>query len=306
MSKGLAAVTGGAGFLGRPLVAALMADGWRVRALLRRDPIHPAWRGLVPEVVVGALEDDAALDRLCAGADVVVHAAGLTAARDRSAFDAVNVAGARRVARRAPARMLLVSSLAAREPRLSGYAASKRGGEDAAREILGGRLTVARPPALYGPLDPATLPLFQAAARSPALPVFDAAARLTLMHVHDAARQLVALAATPTAATATLCDSRPQGYAWREILETAAREVGARPAIVPAPAWLLKAAALAATMFSAGRPAIFGLGKAREMLHADWSVRLDEQVRGLPEARFTLESGFRDAVAGYREAGLLK
>ena len=63
--------------------------------------------------------------RLCDGADVVVHVAGLIKARKPRDFDAVNVEGARRVAEAAAAaapHLLLVSSLAAREPRLSHYA----------------------------------------------------------------------------------------------------------------------------------------------------------------------------------------
>ncbi|MBU2135796.1 MAG: NAD-dependent epimerase/dehydratase family protein, partial [Alphaproteobacteria bacterium] len=70
MSRGLATVTGATGFLGRYLVPALAADGWRIRVLARRDVIHPLWRDLEVEVVPGDLGDERALDRICAGADV--------------------------------------------------------------------------------------------------------------------------------------------------------------------------------------------------------------------------------------------
>jgi uncharacterized protein YbjT (DUF2867 family) len=197
MSRGLAAVTGATGFLGRHVVRSLAESGWRIRVLARRDVIHPLWRDLEIEVVLGDLGDQAVLSRLCRGADLVVHTAGLIKARDRQAFEAVNVEGARRLAEATGGPMLLVSSLAAREPGLSDYAATKRLGEEAARMLLGDRLTVVRPPALYGPGDPETLPLFKAAAASPVLPLFDPGARIALMHVHDAARQIAALADLP-------------------------------------------------------------------------------------------------------------
>jgi uncharacterized protein YbjT (DUF2867 family) len=67
---------------------------------------------------------------------------------------------AAKAAKAGGARFILVSSLAAREPQLSDYAASKRGGEDAAREVSPDALVV-RPPAIYGPGDTETLELFK-------------------------------------------------------------------------------------------------------------------------------------------------
>ncbi len=166
----LVAVTGATGFLGRRLVRVLAEQGWTVRILARRDITDPAWRDLEPQLVIGDLANTAALATLCDGADCVVHLAGPIKARDRAAFDRANVEGARRVAQAAKtagARLILVSSLAAREPQLSDYAGSKRGGEDAAREIFGGDLTIVRPPAIYGPGDVETLRLFKMASKRP-------------------------------------------------------------------------------------------------------------------------------------------
>jgi len=100
---------------------------------------------------------------------------------------------------------------------------------------------------------------------------------------------------------------RPEGYGWREILAAAAQAVGRKPALVRAPAWLLGAAAtLSETLGAFGEaPPIFTRGKARELLHADWSVRPSELAPGAPAARFGLGAGFEDAVAWYRQAGWL-
>ena len=69
-------VTGATGFLGRVLVEALLAEGQRVR-LLVRDPsrIPEAWRPYDVRVVVGSIEDADAVDRAVRGAAGVCHLA---------------------------------------------------------------------------------------------------------------------------------------------------------------------------------------------------------------------------------------
>jgi nucleoside-diphosphate-sugar epimerase len=307
----VAAVTGATGFLGRHLVAALAADGWSVRALVRRDPVLAATPGVEPEIVIGGLSDRGALDRLCAGAEVLIHAAGLIKARRPADFVAVNVDGARRAAEAAErakvARVLLVSSLAAREPQLSDYAASKRAGEAAAAQVLGERLTVLRPPAIYGPGDVETLAVFEAARRAPFTPVFDRRARIAMIHVEDAARQIaVAAARPPERPLVALSDARPDGYAWREIAESAARAVGRPVRLLPLPSVALAGAGfLGALQRLAGGNPILSPGKAREMRHLDWSVHPEERWSAAPAARFDLATGFSQTVALWRVAGKL-
>ncbi len=315
MSRPLAALTGATGFLGSHLVRALDAAGWRVRVLARRPPSAPPWAPAPADVVPGALEDPAALARLVVGADVVIHAAGLIKASSREAFFEANQRGAGRVAEAALAeaaapRVLLVSSISAREPGLSHYAASKAAGEDEMRRILGpGRLTIARPPAVYGPGDRETLAVFRAALSLPVLPVPGPAhARLALIHAEDAAAQIAALAGPePAGAVFTLSDGRPEGYAWREIMAAAARALGRAPPMVPLPgAAIVAAAALNALVGRLGGAApMLTPGKARELLHPDWSVRPGERAPGAPPARFGLEAGFAHTLDWYRAQGWL-
>lgn len=304
MARGLVAVTGATGFLGRHMVRELVADGWRVRVLARRDVLHPLWRDLEVEVVPGDLADDAALDRFSRDADLVVHGAGLIKARGAAPFFSVNEHGSRRVAERAPGAMLLISSLAAREPHLSPYAASKRAGEDAARAALGERLTIIRPPALYGPGDPETLPLFKLAASSPILPLLDPDARLAMMHVQDAARQIAAASRAPSGATVSLSDGRPGGYGWRDIMQTAAQAFGARPRFVRIPATALTAMAALSAILPGKTPPMLSFGKLREISHRDWAVRPEEQPLALPAPLFDLAEGFLHTVRGYEANGV--
>ncbi|MFN3583072.1 NAD-dependent epimerase/dehydratase family protein [Phenylobacterium sp.] len=306
----MAAVTGATGFLGRRLVRALADDGWRVRVLARRDPIDPLWRDVEPEVVPGDLADDAALARLAQDADVLVHAAALVKAPGRTDFEAVNREGARRVAHAAAGtpHAVLVSSLAAREPGLSHYAASKRAAEDAMAEALGSRLTIARPPAIYGPGDREMLPVFQAAQTSPVLPVPSETARIGMIHVDDAARQIAALAAGGEAGrTVALSDDRPEGHSWRDLMSAAARACGRAPRLAPVPRALIQAIGITNDFRAMlGASPMLTSGKARELLHPDWAIAPEERAVGLPAPIHALEGGFEDTVAWYRRAGWMK
>jgi nucleoside-diphosphate-sugar epimerase len=308
-AAGLVAVTGATGFLGRRLVPALIAKGWRVRVLARR-PAPEVWGETLPDMIQGDLNDPAALKALAAGAAVIIHGAGLIKARNRAAFHAVNRDGAAKVAEAAGgARVIQVSSLAAREPSLSDYAASKRAGEEAARAILGERLTVIRPPAIYGPGDRETLGLFRLAGAGAILPMpASTTARLALAHVDDVVAALAGRLEGPwTPGTFAIGGARPEGYGWREIFTTAAAAMGRDPGLIAIPGWLIHGVATMAEGVGRVRraPAIFNRGKARELLHADWSVSEVEAIPGLPTPFRDLRKGFDQTVAWYRAEGWL-
>jgi nucleoside-diphosphate-sugar epimerase len=310
MGRGIAALTGATGFLGARLALALKEGGWQVRALIRRDVDEASLRRDGHETVRGDLADGAALASLVRGAEVVIHCAGLIKARDRAAFMAVNRDGAAALAAAmSGGQMVLISSLAARQPTLSDYAASKQAGEEAVRAALGKRLVVLRPPVVYGPGDRETLALFRVAGRWPVLPVpATRAARLALIHADDVAAAVVAVLDRPAiSGVFALGGARSAGYEWGEILRAAAATTGRRPALLAVPGWaVMAAAAISETLGGAhGSAPIFTRGKAREMLHADWAVRPEELVPGAPAARFDLAMGFAATVKWYRAAGWL-
>lgn len=304
------ALTGATGFLGRRLAPALAARGWKVRALARAPVSDNDWEGTAPQWVLGDLADGDAMGRLVEGVDLMIHCAGLIKAKNRAAFFAINAEGASRVARAAKAssasgRVILISSLAAREPQLSDYAASKRAGEDAMREILAERLTILRPPAIYGPGDRATLGLFQLAASSPVLPVPAApAARLALAYVDDVVAEIRAAAdASAGGALYAIGGARPGGYGWGEIMSEAAAAVGRDPVRLPLPMGVISAAGALADVAArlSGRAMIFGAGKARELAHPGWSVAEAELAPwALARTATELGAGFARTVSWYR------
>lgn len=312
MRPPLAAVTGATGFLGPHVLRALDRAGWRLRILARRHPKIEGIREPV-SVVPGTLAEPDALARLVSGADSVIHLAGAVKARSRADFMAANAEGAARLAaawrRAAPgARLVHVSSMAAREPELSHYAASKRAGEARIAEA-GGEHVILRPAAVYGPGDIETLAIFRAA-RLPFQPLLAGPeARVCLIHVDDVASAVVAaLAALPGGATCELSDARTEGYAWREIADQASRTLGRTARPVQLPRGLVTALGRigdVTALLGAGTPMLTSQ-KTREILHSDWSSdRKNQPAPDIWRPTRSIADGFAETVAWYRRHGYL-
>jgi len=311
-SPGCVALTGGSGFVGSHILRELAVGGWQLRALTRRAGALPESAAVTS--VAGDLGSEAALDELVAGADTVIHCAGLVAARNAAEFHRVNAKGTARLLRAAEAagvrRFVLISSLAAREPQLSAYAASKRRAEELlaaeGRELA---WQVLRPPAVYGPGDRATLPLFRQFARGLMLrPAGDG--RFSMLYVEDLAAAVAALLAQALSSgqVMELHDGRATGYGWEDILAAAERQFGRRIRALAVPRTAQRVAAAVGTLGAAvtGRPAMLSQGKVNEFAHPDWVCRnalLDDCISWSPAVG--LDEGFSRTAAWYKAAGWL-
>lgn len=313
-SAPLAAVTGASGFLGRHVLAALARQGWRLRVLARRETAPP--EGMPPPGTVrGDLSDAEALRRLVRGAQAVVHLAALTKARGRAEFMAANRDGSARlaaaVAAAAPgARCILVSSLAAREPQLSPYAESKRAGEEAAIAALGGAApwVVLRPSVIYGPGDRDGIALCRLAA-SRLVPVpREPEPRITFVHAADVAAAIAMLCYSgPLLSRFEVTDGNHAGYGWREVLQLIGGLLRREQRFLAVPDAAMLAAGAAADAWAAarGRPMLFGRGKAREILHRDWSSSAERQLPTLVwSPRIALLPGLRETLGWWAGLGV--
>ena len=307
----LAAVTGGTGFLGRYVVGALAAAGCRVRILARKPADHPQLAELRFEGVAGDLSDRRALRELVDGADVVIHVAGLIKARSAAAFREVNVVGTANLLaaikdRGAAARVVMVSSIAAREPQLSAYALTKRAGEAMLADVLDRRWDwlVVRPCAIYGPWDTETFGIFRAISRRIVLRPHVPHARVALIHAADAARAIAALSERgPAGSILELTDERSEGYSWKHIISTAETALQVRTFCIPVPPMALRtvAAINVASAWALRRTPMLTPGKAREILHPDWGSTAERQPpAGLWRPTIGLQQGFRETVHWYR------
>jgi nucleoside-diphosphate-sugar epimerase len=271
------ALTGATGFIGGVLLRHLLAQGIQVRALSRQRSEPADGVTWIP----GSLEDDASLARLVTGADAVVHCAGAVRGATADTFIRTNVDGSRRLMTAAHAsgqcgRFLLISSLAARHPELSWYAASKREAERQLSELAGNMpLTVFRPTAVYGPGDRELRPLFEWLLRGWLFIPGSASARVSFLHVDDLAAAVTSWLALPDPVSGVyeLLDGRPGGYDWPAIAD-AAEQVRHRPvrqiSIPPALLAALAHGNLALSRLFGGAPMLTP-AKLGELRHPDWS-----------------------------------
>jgi nucleoside-diphosphate-sugar epimerase len=301
----LVAITGAGGFLGRHLVEAARARGWRVRVLARSRRL-PEWDDGV-EVVTGSLSDAASLVDLARGADAVIHGAGLVKARNRAEFFATNRDGtlAMAAATEPGSHFILISSLAAREPHLSHYAASKAAAEEAARELIPReRLTIVRPPVIYGPHDRETLIFFRMA-RWPLAPVLGTGAeRFAMIEVSDAAAAIATLTEKKIVGTYALSDGQPEGYSMTEIVEAASAAFGKEARMLMINPALLSWSGYIGSSLSllSSRAIMLSPGKMREIVHGAWGLTPDEVFADPSLRPMPLREGFTRTAAWYRAA----
>ena len=243
-------VTGATGFVGSHIAQAFVEAGYEVRVGARASSNERWISSLDTERVPLDLDGNPEyLSRAVQNVDVVVHAAGITRARQPQDYYLVNAGGTRSVAtvalRAGVRRLVLISSLAARGPDgrehpESDYGRSKLEAESHLR-VLSGRMeaVVLRPAAVYGPRDTDLLPLFRMA-RAGWLTVPSSAALLQPVYVQDAARATLAAAREPVGfGPFPVAENRR--YTWRDVAAGLERALGrtVRAVRLPAGAFVL-------------------------------------------------------------------
>ena len=291
----LIAITGATGFAGGAVLEELQARGVALRALAR-DPSKLS--GV--EVVKGDLSDVGALAALMRGARTCIHIAGAIAAASRTEFFATNETGTRHVAEAAQAagvqRLVHISSLAAHQPELGDYGASKLAGENAAAAFKG-TLGIIRPPAVYGPGDTATLPLLQSLMQRIAIIPGRADGCMSVIYVDDLARIIADAALASWTGIREVSDGKAGGYRWRDLTAAIAEAEGRTITPIHLPRSLADVIATLRLVPSLTRP------KIAELYFPDWVAR-DETDPGFTPIPF--KEGFARTAAWYRARGWLK
>ena len=315
------AITGATGFIGRHLAAALISRGVGVRAIIRPGSRHQAPQGTT--IVHASLEAPALRDAF-AGADAVVHLAGVVSAVDARAFAAVNVEGTRAVASAAQqtgARLVHVSSLAAAGPAsaasphreddpphpITPYGASKLESEQIVKDTPNLRWLIMRPGVVYGPADRGVFPLFQAAQRGVLPLVGRPDAAYTFIHVSDLVGTIVA-AVDKTDTSGIVFAGHATPATAMDVLIAIQAATGRAARIVPIPMPVAHAAAIVCNAVGQmlRRPMPLNVWRYAELAAEGFVCRVDSMRDELGvTASVDLREGMARTAAWYRDAGWL-
>ena len=234
-------VFGGSGFVGRHIVRRLAKDGFKLRAVMRRPNealfLKTAGRTGQIELVQGNIRDEASVRAALEGASAVVNAVGILYETGPQKFDAVQSAGAARLAtlaaERGIDRFVQISAIGADAGSASAYARSKAEGEAA---ILAAcpQAHILRPSIVVGPEDDFFNRFARMAQIAPALPLIGGGlTRYQPVGVFDVAQAVAACLAHAPSGIYEL--GGPQIYTFRDLMELMLDKIGKRRLLVPLP-----------------------------------------------------------------------
>jgi nucleoside-diphosphate-sugar epimerase len=264
-------VTGGTGFIGAHLCRRLVADGHQIVALVR-DPNKAAAE--LPATGVETVPGDLSLfdrpDLVLPPCDLVIHLAGVVAARSPVEYDAVNFEAVRSLVqalgrqRWRPRRLLFASSLAAAGPTatrvplierdpaapIEPYGRAKLKAEQYLAAEAPFATTSFRPSLVFGPRDTATLTFFKLAKRGIGFRVAGEPQGLSFIDVDDAVSGIVAMMEDGSVAHRTYFLAASEQMDTERLWQAMSEAIGRRVRVVRVPRALLRGASVLSTAFS--------------------------------------------------------
>ena len=336
-------VTGAAGFIGGHLVERLVADGYKVRCLVKPSSDTRPLQRYGVEIVNGDVREPASLRTAMMSVEKVYHLAALArlyAGLKLEDYMAVNAAGTRNMleaSRLAGVRKFVhVSTFDAVGPSRDGqpvteetlcqpvndYGRSKLAAELAVKEYMAKGLpaTIVRPPAVYGPRSTLHLSrLFKPVSKG-WYPLFgDGSTLMEFNYVSNQVEGIMLAGEKERAVGNTYFISDERSYHINEVLQAVAKAVGRedlRIVRIPAAAGLAIGAAVEAVgkvvpiwpfrVPETGRPA-FSRNTVRWTTSSIWFCSCEKAKRELGyRPPYTLEEGTRLTAEWFRGKGCIR
>jgi nucleoside-diphosphate-sugar epimerase len=253
----------------------------------------------------------------------VFHIAAATSAPDERSFMVRNVEGTEnvlRIAQKAGVKNIIVlSSLAAAGPTVDGapiseevpcrpvslYGKSKMRMEELIKDQAESdqRITIIRPPAVYGPREENIYTLFKSASRGIAPIIGDGnRPRVSMVHVRDLIRGILLAADKSKEGVSTYFISSDQIYTWNQVTDVLSSLLGKklwRPKVDPR---LLKniSGVLEAFGSLSGKTPMLNRDKAKE-LSLEWLCSVEKAKKELGfTPKVDLQRGFYETLSWYR------
>lgn len=251
-TDGLTTVFGGSGFVGRHIVRALAARGWRVRAASRRPDLagHLQPMGAVGQIhpVQANLRYPASIVDAVHKSDVVVNCVGVLASTGKQSFTALHDKGARMVARAAREAgvetFIHISAIGADPDSAANYAKSKAAGEEAVLEEFPTAI-ILRPSIVFGPEDEFFNRFAAMTQISPFLPLIGGGkTKFQPIYVGDLADAVANIAEGTGQPGQTYEIGGPQQLSFKQLLDRTQEWTQRKRLYLRMPMWLAKLQAL--------------------------------------------------------------
>jgi nucleoside-diphosphate-sugar epimerase len=322
-------ITGATGFVGSHVAERLLADGHKVRALVRGSSDLKWLRGLDIETVKGNMLDPSSLKDAMQGIEAIVHIAGVTASNTKQGFIEGNITATRGLLEAAKLyapnlqRFIHISSQTAGGPSpenilrtedmpprpLTTYGKSKLGAEQAVMEyydVFPG--TILRLPVIYGPRDSAVHTFFQAISRGIKPLIGFSDKYVNLLHVSDIAESISLALSNDVSKNRLYNVGAPDHKNWRELSDITARIMGKRGFFVNVPHTLVTIIAglsEGASRFKT-KPSVLNWEKRLDITEPRWTIdtgRIQNELGFIPKV--SVDEGFRDTIEWYKKEGWL-
>jgi uncharacterized protein YbjT (DUF2867 family) len=247
VSRRVATVFGGSGFIGRYVVKRLAASDYVVRVAVpdTEGAQFLKTMGDVGQVVplYATLTNSDTIDRAVDGADLVVNLVGILAERRRGDFQRLHAEGAELVASHATTagvqRLTHISAIGADPASPSQYAKTKGLGEQAVRAHFP-NAAILRPSLVFGAEDKLFNRFAAMATISPIMPVIAGTTRFQPVFVGDVANAVMATLTQPANSGITFELGGPRIWTMRELLAFILTEIRRRRPLVNIPLGLAR------------------------------------------------------------------
>jgi nucleoside-diphosphate-sugar epimerase len=318
-------VTGATGFIGSHVVDILKQVDTEIACIARPTSDLRWLEGKGVHIVNASLHDKESLIPAVKGVDMIIHVAGLTAARNDEEFLKGNRDATQyllEVAQNyAPnlQRFLHVSSQTVTGPSssiqdpvneqsplkpITAYGRSKKAAEEVVQSFAQTiPMTIVRPPAVFGERDTAILTFFQSVSRG-ILPLigFDEK-RVSLIHGVDLARGIVEAAFHGNTIGETYFVSSEEFYSWKQIAEITKHAFG-KSFVIPVriPHGIVMTLAGLSEIFGrfSSKPPVLNYEKGKDLIQPYWVCSVEKAKKDFGwKQQIPIEEGIERTVRWY-------
>lgn len=323
--KNISVVTGASGFVGSHLVDKLLAEGHKVKCILRSSSSKKWLEGKDVEIYNCGLFDKNELKKILRDADYLFHVAGVVKAKNEVGYFKGNVETTRVLLEVVEEvnpnikRVVIVSSQTACGPSLDGnvcnektvehpittYGRSKLAQEKLARSFMASLpITIVRPPAVFGSRDTEIYLFFKTYKQGLMTLIGFNKKQLSLLYVDDLVSGIHLAGISEKAVGQTYFISSEKYYDWIEIGEICRKAFGKKAFTLRIPHAIVYAIAAVAQFFAMFSPkaATFNLEKAKDFVQENWTCDVSKAVTEINyRQNFSLEEGIRRTIDWYKE-----